>query len=270
MKSALDRPTGDPAQTVAARRVVLLGASNLTKGIGTVLEMACRLWGRPLEVLGAWGHGRSYGRASSVLGRQLPGILECGLWQELARRPAPTAGLVTDIGNDLLYEEPVEQIVLWLEECLDRLAAINARTVVTLLPVENLQTLSRTRFHLMRTLFFPRSRISLEEVGRRAHALNGELRRLSLERGFGLAEQRAAWYGFDPIHIRLRERSRAWRDILAPWSATSEPADPIRSSVARTLYLRSRSPERRRVLGFQQRRRQPTARLSDGTTVAVY
>jgi hypothetical protein len=35
--------------------------------------------------------------------------------------------LVTDIGNDLLYEVPVDRIVDWVDQCLDRLKAINAR-----------------------------------------------------------------------------------------------------------------------------------------------
>ncbi len=138
--SAVTEPPKQSPPTGLTRRVVLLGASNLTKGIGTVLETACRHWGRPLEAVGALGHGRSYGNASRVLGRQLPGILECGLWQVLGRSPGvPTAGLVTDIGNDLLYGQGVARIADWLEQCLDRLAAVHARTVVTLLPVDNLQ-----------------------------------------------------------------------------------------------------------------------------------
>ena len=42
----------------------------------------------PLEIFAADGHGRSYGMASRVLGRELPGILECRLWETLASRPA--------------------------------------------------------------------------------------------------------------------------------------------------------------------------------------
>src|SRR5262249_46912085 len=93
-------PGGQPP---AVRRVVLLGASNLTLGIGTVLGSAANVWGSPLEVLAALGHGRSYGRATSVMGRQLPGIRECGLWPALGvDGQLPTAALVTDIGNDVL------------------------------------------------------------------------------------------------------------------------------------------------------------------------
>src|SRR5262245_2033911 len=81
-------------------RIVLLGASNLTRGISTVIETAGSILGRPLEVLAAFGHGRSYGMSSSVLGRSLPGIVDCGIWQSLAARPpVSTSALITDIGN---------------------------------------------------------------------------------------------------------------------------------------------------------------------------
>jgi hypothetical protein len=38
----------------------------------------------------------------------------------------------------------------------------------------------------------------------------------------------------------------------------------------RSLYLRSRVPERRRLFGFEQRGRKPAARFDDGTTVSIY
>jgi hypothetical protein len=260
-----------PSQPYFPRRVVLLGASNLTKGIGTVVETAYRSWGRPLQVVTALGHGRSYGAETSILGRRLPGILECGLWQRLADSPPiATAGLVTDIGNDLLYEQPVARIAAWVEECLDRLATLQARTVVTLLPVENLLTLSRVRFRLMRTLFFPHSRVTLEEVADRAHQLNDRVRTIAHGHGCRVVVQRASWYGFDPIHIKHTQRPQAWREILAHWSETDELHPPARGTLRSTLYLQSRVPERRRVLGFEQRRDQPAGRLRDGTTIAIY
>jgi hypothetical protein len=271
VSSLSEAPQRSSSQTLVPRRVVLLGASNLTKGIGAVVTTAQAAWGRPLEVWTALGHGRSYGRASRAFGRQLPGILQCGLWHDLgAAQQQSTAALVTDIGNDLIYEEPVEQIATWVEQCLDRLAAMRARTVVTSLPLATLDTLSRARFRLLRSVFFPHSRIGLEEVASRAHSLDERVRRLASERGFDVVDQRRAWYGFDPIHIRFAHRNGAWREILSPWSTTGESFPAADHGFGRTLYLRSRAPHYRRVLGVERRRAQPSARLRDGTTVAIY
>ena len=104
------------------RRVILLGASNLTRGIATVIDACHRQWGQPLDCLAALGHGRSYGTRSTVLGRTLPSIQDCRLWSALDDRPAvPTAALVTDIGNDVMYEAPVDKIVEWVTRCFDQL-----------------------------------------------------------------------------------------------------------------------------------------------------
>ena len=84
-------------------RIVALGASNLTRGFQTVVSTARRAWGPEVEVLGALGHGRSYGAMSRFAMRTRPGILESELWTDLSRLPpAATRGLVTDVGNDLL------------------------------------------------------------------------------------------------------------------------------------------------------------------------
>ncbi len=67
----------------AIGRVVALGASNLTRGLQTVVATATATWGPDVEVLAALGHGRSYGAPSRLLIRTLPGILESGLWKDL-------------------------------------------------------------------------------------------------------------------------------------------------------------------------------------------
>jgi hypothetical protein len=269
--SLAKRTSGAAGPATVERRVVLVGASNLTKSIGTVIATAQSVWGGPLEVLAACGHGRSYGRATRVFGLGMPGIEGCGLWPDLAAAPElPTAALVTDIGNDLIYEEPVERIVSWVEQCLDRLAAARAKTIVTLWPIENLRTLSRARYYLMRTLLVPRSRIGLDEISRRAIALDAHVERLVRDRGMHLMRLRADWYGFDPIHLRVSRRRRAWREMLCGWTADGSMPEAAGMRLARSLYLRTRVPERRRVFGFEQHGRKPAARLDDGTTVALY
>ncbi|MGD9720279.1 MAG: hypothetical protein AB7O59_07395 [Pirellulales bacterium] len=258
------------SQPAPARRVVLIGASNLTFGIGTVMSVAHRIWGQPLEVIAAHGLGRSYGAPSRVLGRQLPGILECGLWQTLVERPdVPTAALVTDVGNDILYERPVDEIAGWVDEVLERLAAIGSRNVMTLLPTDHLPGLSRARFLLTRSVFMPRCSLSLATVTHRAMELNERLREIGARREAAVVNQQAAWYGLDPMHIRWTRRPAAWSSILAAWN--SDFALPHhRRSVLDGHRVRLRTPHQRRLFGVEQRRPQPAVRLADGTTVAIY
>jgi hypothetical protein len=253
-----------------SRRVVLLGASNLTRGISTVVETASRVWGRPLDVLAALGHGRSYGMASSVLGRTLPGILQCGLWPALQRRPpAPTAALVTDVGNDLFYGAAVEQIAEWVERCLDRLAACDARIIVTRLPICNLPNVRPWQYSIVRRALFPSCRLTLDEVSERACELDERIARLARERKCRLVEPRAEWYGFDPIHLKLRHWSRAWRELLAPWNEARDGAR-ARASLARWLYLRRCAPERVARFGVERYRAQPSGRLVDGASISFF
>ena len=220
-----------------AKRIVLLGASNLTRGISTVIETAWSLWGSPLEVLAALGHGRSYGLRSRVLGRELPGIRRCGLWDDLAARPpADTAALVTDVGNDLLYGASVSEILGWVSESLDRLASHHARTILTLLPLESVESLSDWRYWLLRTCTFPRCRAGRLEILEAAIELNAGLKQLAAEHGAATVELPGRWYGFDPIHIRLASLARSMaRDSLAVVRSARERGSSARIALALAL-----------------------------------
>lgn len=251
------------------RRVVLLGASNLTRGISTVVDTASRAWGSPLDVLAALGHGRSYGMASTVLGRTLPGILQCGLWAALDARPAaPTAALVTDVGNDLLYGAAVEQVAEWVERCLDRLAALGARTIVARLPVCNLPRVRPWQYAIVRRALFPSCRLSLAEIAERALALDERIASLTNERNFRLLTPRAEWYGFDPIHVKLRHAPRVWSEFLGAWNDAH--IAPARASMKRWLQLRRSAAERVVRFGVERRCAQPSGRLDDGTLISFF
>jgi hypothetical protein len=267
---------GDPnstplSSTLPPRRVVLLGASNLTRGISTIVDSARRIWGAPLEVFAALGHGRSYGLTSAVLARKLPGILQCGLWDALSRLPpADTAALVTDVGNDILYGAPVSKILDWVEECVDRLGPTSAPIVLTLPPTATVTALSQWRYSLIRTCVFPSCRLSRNDAFSRAEQLDAGLQELAARRGLRAVRPRVEWYGFDPIHIRRRHWPVAWNEVLSAWCAEIGEANLARGSFARWLYLRSRSPARRTICGIEQRAAQPCGRLRDGTTIAIY
>ena len=256
--------------TLHSRRAIFLGASNLTRHISTVVTTARRIWGAPIDILAALGHGRSYGHESWVLGRGLPGIVECDLWKDLERRPwARTAALVTDIGNDILYGAEVHQIADWVEFCLSRLSNLGARVTITELPIVSLRRLAVWQFRLFRTVLFPGSRLTLPIVLTRAHWLNEHV--LDLTRRYGVQSVRPepTWYGWDPIHIRYRIRAQAWHDIMSPWVPEST-FDPVKGRVTTWIRLRTIKPKNRRFLGLNQRPRQPATKLADNSTVSFY
>jgi hypothetical protein len=253
------------------RRLVLLGASNVTLAIPIILDAALQLWGRPLDVLAAYGHGRSYGQRHALLWRELPGIVECGLWQALEHRePAPTAALITDIGNDLLYEAPVADIVGWVETCCDRLQRAAASIALTPLPLCNVTTVSRARYLLLRSVLYPACRLDYAVMLQRAFELDERLRALARQRGLVLVEPRPEWYGFDKIHIRQRYWYRAWREMLASSSSARPVGDSAATSTWPPLRLRFLAPECRWIFGGEQHTPQPTVRLRKLGTLALY
>jgi hypothetical protein len=206
-----------------------------------------------------------------VLGRALPGIVESGLWQALAaRQSVPTAALITDVGNDLLYGFPVPQIIAWVEECVDRLLIADARVVLTPLPLCSLDRLSPAKYLLLRSILFPFCRLGLATVRERALDLDQRLRGLAQSRNLRLAEHDADWYGFDPIHARWRQRAMAWRQMLSHWSDNISYTPPCQTTWRHWLRLQRLRPERRWLFGREQLQTQPAGVLEDGTTLSCY
>ncbi len=156
--------------------------------------------------------------------RELPGISQCQLWQDLSQRPPsslPPLALVTDVGNDLLYGASVDQIIEWLETCFDRLAGYGAELVLTLLPTASVLRLPPWRYYVCRSILFPFHWTPWPETIQLVHDLDARLRIVGNRYGAQLVEPRGEWYGFDPIHIRRRCRVQAWREILSRWPSSN-------------------------------------------------
>ena len=258
------------AGAVPTRRVIVVGASNVVRGLSTIIETAELVWGCPLDVLAACGHGRSYGRTSCVFGRSLPGILECGLWDELSQRPAlPTAALVTDIGNDILYGAGVDQIAAWVEQCVLRLRAVCDRIVITELPVARVASVTARKYNVLRAILFPASRVTWDDAWQRVRELNERVAELASQQRGVLCVPRLAWYGWDPIHVRRGAWSEAWGEILSGWS-DGAVTPRARGSWQRWWQLHRQRPLVRRRFGVEQRRAQPTCTLRSGSVISLY
>ena len=263
-------------------RAVLLGASNLIHGLPSALAAARRaLGGGPIEALAATGHGRSYGAWSRAGFRGLPGILDSGLWRALDRGPAGgirTLALLTDVGNDIGYGQAPETVAAWVEECVARLAAAGARTVMSRLPLATLRRLPPWRFRVVATLLFPGRRLEFDEILRRAEELDRRLLELADRGGCRLAALEPEWYrAYDGIHLRFRWLSTAWARAFDGCEedepddpAAEAPAAPATLPPADRLRVLRAMPERFTLAGVPFGRAQPAARLSDGSTLSLF
>ena len=255
------------------RRFVLLGASNAARGIGAAVQAARTLFDGPFDLLAALGHGRSYGRGAWVLGRWLPGIVDCGLWKDLAQREEedpldlPTQALVTDVGNDILYGASAERIAEWVGTCIERLQTHSSEITLTGIPIQSLDRITEWEFPIFRTMLYPGCRLTRTEALSRAAELNDLLREIADANSLTFVKPQADWYGRDRIHIGRAAQRQAWQTFLAEDESGAE-APP--SSWREFLAIRTLTPHHRRLFGFSQRRSQPAATLRDGTQVSLY
>lgn len=249
-----------PHRSATAQAVVLLGASNLSRAFPTVVNLLGDGLDGPLNLCVAMGHGRSYGRWSEIMGRSLPGIMQCGLWPELDtqefRELSPLA-MVCDLGNDLVYGVKADRLLEWLERILSRLSQIKSDTIMVSLPLAGLEQLSPIRFNLIRHLFFPGHGADWSALKDEIFRLDAGMRELCRHYAAHWVECPEHWYGWDPIHIRSSCQSSAWQSIFSHWPAwRCEPERPG-PGLLESLTLRQLRPAERRILGYLQHTEQP-------------
>jgi hypothetical protein len=242
--------------TGPAARVIVLGASNVSRGLARLAAVAGRRTSGRLDLFVAAGHGRSYGVNSRVAMRRLPSILASGLWRAVEREAGvadpPPLALVTDIGNDLLYGFPASQVAGWVAECLRRLTEQGARIAITTLPLASLERVGPARYRAFRACFVPGCRLTLAAINDAAVELDTRIAALAADHAATLVAQPGAWYGLDPIHPHRRHlgdlfhaagdiwglprvdaQTRAgWRD----WALLGSRAAEVRSLARRVRF----------------------------------
>jgi len=259
-----------------SRPVVVLGASNVSRGLARLVAALQTRSPQPIELFVAAGHGRSYGANSRVWLRRLPSILWCGLWRALDR-DATAAGtgtdrrpyaLITDVGNDLLYGFSVEQVADWVREAARRLAAREATIALTRLPLASLDGVGGIRYRLLRTLYVPGCTLAIDELKDAASRLDAALVEIAAEFNATLIDQPGDWYGLDAIHLQRACLDRLWQRACDAWelpAATARPKPRYRDWAA----LGGRAAEVRMLAGRMRYTRQPVIER-DRLRVSMY
>lgn len=248
----------------ATARVVVLGASNVSRGLARLATVARSRTGGPIDLFVAAGHGRSYGATSRVAARRLPSILGSGLWRALDR--ASTAAthapltLVTDVGNDLLYGFSVEQVAGWVRAAVGRLADRGGRVAITRLPLASIATVGPARYAALRTLYVPGCRLSLAALRDAAADLDRHVIAIAGDHAATVIEQPVAWYGLDAIHVRRRRLDDLWHRAADAWGLS--PAAAARATWREWATLGSRAAEVRSLARRMRFTPQPSTAIT--------
>jgi hypothetical protein len=236
-------PPGGSPET----NVLLFGASNLTLGWKPLVQRLLRTVGRPVNVHACLGMGRSWLKRSRYMARTLPAILNCGLWNNLPEPRALDRVLITDIGNDIVYQFHPVQIREAIDETLHRIRRWNplARISMTLPPLVSLQRLHPLHFRIARTLLFPTSQLTFSDVLSAATRLHDLLQELDGMDNLQLIRPQRQWYGADPIHILRSMRAEAfqtcfngWGDVTGAENAVRTIDIPLPGAAERTVFGR--------------------------------
>lgn len=256
--AALELTGGD----AMSGRFVVLGASNVSRGLSRLVAMLRARAGGPTDLFVAAGHGRGYGVATRVAWRRLPAIRTSGLWRALEREGAAApAALVTDVGNELLYGLGVTAVATAVRDAAERLCDRGGRLVITGLPLESLAGVGPARYRLMRTVYVPGCLLSLAAIKDAASWLDDELRAIAADTGAAFLEQPGDWYGFDAIHVRRPRLDDLWQRAGDAWGLPPAARRP-RARLMDWAVIGSRAAEVRSLAGRTLRTPQPAIERS--------
>jgi hypothetical protein len=186
--------------------VVMVGASNLTISLPVAIKLIMDFIEGPKSIFVAHGPGRSYLKRAGLPMFRFQGISICPLFDNLETATnniaqAKIYALVTDIGDDLLYNQKPKNIAKGVEKVLNRLNNLGAEIAVTPPPMVSINNLSQKRYYFLRSFYYPFCHISYSEIMVNVSLLTNLINELCFKYKVKLLNQNPNWYGFDRIHL---------------------------------------------------------------------
>lgn len=221
----------------ADQRILLYGASNLWLSRKAALsEIRARFEGN-LEIGLACGPGRSYGldagnpwnryRALKTIDFELP-----------TPKPAQSWALLTDVGNDIAYQQRPDTIVDWMGNLATQLEKRGYQIMVTGLPVETLTRVPPWMFKLLAWIYYSKRGLQQQELNQALWDVEGGLRELCEKRGYPFISTQAHWFGIDHFHLRPSFNREYWTTILDRYQPVASQIVKPRIPILRGLEPR--------------------------------
>ena len=163
-------------QTQNSVLFILLGASNLARsfhGLKYCIERC--ILPRTATFLNAMGPGRGYVSPGGILYASYSPIINSGIF-EAARnkkiKKQKVVALITDIGNDIMYNISPDKIIDSLQHIFNVLDTIETNIVITSIPVDLENDISEFQFQILQKIYFPKSSVKYFQVSNSIKAIN--------------------------------------------------------------------------------------------------
>ena len=237
--------------------LILLGASNLSRACFALSRhLKTCLRPHPVEVLIASGPGRGYCAPGGLLTINYPPIDSSAIFEAAQRKSESgyrVIALLTDIGNDIMYDVPVDKLIETIQHIFARLQSMNAEIFYTTSPVAFEKKVHPAWFYILRSLLLPFSRVSYDKATDGVIAVNQFLRESGTERCH-LIPDVDRFLGYDEIHYGWLQAHHAWSHVAKVMLETLGVKNVRKIPLSRMLH--SYCQEFRRVvvgdmMGFQ-------------------
>jgi hypothetical protein len=228
---------------------VFLGASNLARSLdGLKLCIKRCLLPRAASFIHAMGPGRGYVSRGGILNAVYSPILDSGIFEAIRRKRMKSqqvVALITDIGNDIMYDASPEKIIAGLQYMYNLLDAFETNIFITSIPVDLENDIRELYFHILRKVYFPKSPVTYSQASNNIKAINQFILQSSNQR-ISVIDDMKPFYGIDKIHYSILKSQMAWSHIagkltasfninLSPELKTSEVAISMVNNISRIL-----------------------------------
>ena len=196
----------------------------------------------------AMGPGRGYVSRGGILNAIYSPILNCGIFEAVRKKRRENhqvVALITDIGNDIMYDVSPEKIIGGLQALFNALDEFEAKIFITPIPVDLENDISEFHFQMIRQVYFPKSSVKYFQASNNIKAINKFILQSSNQKMTVINDMKP-FCGIDKIHYSIFKSQSAWSHIaekltaslgtnISPKLKTSEIALSMANNVARIL-----------------------------------
>jgi hypothetical protein len=228
---------------------ILLGASNLARSFhGLKCSIERCILPRTAIFLHAMGPGRGYVSRGGILNAVYSPIINSGIF-EAARnkkiKKQKVVALITDIGNDIMYNISPDKIIDSLQHILNVLDEIGTNIVITSIPVDLKNDISELHFQILRKIYFPKSSVKYSQASNNIKTINQFILKASNQK-ITVMNDMKRFSGIDKIHYSIFKSPLAWSHIaeklttplgtnVFPKLTTTEMARSMANNITRIL-----------------------------------